>query len=61
MKVKIVNDSSREIPEEFVNSVKNKEGYDRYQTILDEYNLKIKELDINYKEDVTTLYVADRR
>jgi predicted P-loop ATPase len=61
MEVKIVNDSSREIPEEFVNSVKNKEGYDRYQTILDEYNLKIKELDINYKEDVTTLYVADRR
>lgn len=60
MEVKIVNDSSREIPEEFVNSVKNKEGYDRYQTILDEYNLKIKELDINYKEDVTTLYVADR-
>ena len=61
MEVKIVNDSSREIPEEFVNSVKNKEGYDRYQTILDEYNLKIKELEINYKEDVTTLYVADRR
>ena len=61
MEVKIVNDSSREIPEEFVNSVKNKEGYDRYQTILDEYNLKIKELDINYKEDVTTLYVVDRR
>lgn len=61
MEVKIVNNSSREIPEEFVNSVKNKEGYDRYQTILDEYNLKIKELDINYKEDVTTLYVADRR
>ena len=61
MEVKIVNDSAREIPEEFVNSVKNKEGYDRYQTILDEYNLKIKELDINYKEDVTTLYVADRR
>ena len=61
MEVKIVNDSSREIPEEFVNSVKNKEGYDRYQTILDEYNLKIKELDINYKEDVTTLYVTDRR
>lgn len=61
MEVKIVNDSSREIPEEFVNSVKNKEGYDKYQTILDEYNLKIKELDINYKEDVTTLYVADRR
>lgn len=61
MEIKIVNESSREIPEEFVNSVQNKEGYDRYQSILDEYNLKLKELDINYKEDVTTFYVADRR
>ena len=61
MEITIVNESSREIPEEFVNSVQNKEGYDRYQSILDEYNLKLKELDINYKEDVTTFYVADRR
>lgn len=61
MEIKIVNESSREIPEEFVNSVTNKEGYDRYQTILEEYNLKLKELDINYKEDITTFYVIDRR
>lgn len=61
MNVKIVNKSNREIPEEFIISVNNNEGYDRYQDILEQYNLKFSEIDIDFKEDITTLYIADRK
>lgn len=61
MNVKIINKSDREIPEEFIMSVNNNEGYDRYQDILEQYNLKFSEIDIDFKEDITTLYISDRK
>lgn len=61
MNVKIINKSNREIPEEFIMAVNNNEGYDRYQDILEQYNLKFSEIDIDFKEDLTTLYISDRK
>lgn len=60
MNVKIINKSNREIPEEFIMSVNDNEGYDRYQDILEQYNLKFSEIDIDFKEDITTLYISDK-
>lgn len=59
MDVKIINNSSREIPEEFIESIKNEEGYERYQKILEDYNLKFAEIDLDFKEDKTTFIIKD--
>lgn len=60
MDIKIVNNSTREIPEEFIESIKNEEGYNRYQKILEEYNLKFAEIDLNFKEDITTFIIKNK-
>lgn len=60
MDIKIVNNSTIEIPEEFIESIKNEEGYDRYQKILEEYNLKFAEIDLDFKEDITTFIIKNK-
>lgn len=60
MDIKIINESSREVPEELIESLKNEEGFDVYQKILDEYNLKFSEIDLHLSEDKITVVIKDR-
>lgn len=61
MNVKIINKSSREVPEELLDSMIAEEGFDKYQIILEQYNLKFGEIDLHLAENQITVIVIDKR
>lgn len=51
MKIKIINESSKGLPQELLSAISNFKDFDEINDIVEAWNLKVKSIDFIYTED----------
>ena len=51
MKIKVINESSKGLPQELLSAISSFKDFDTINDIAEEWNLKVKSIDFIYTED----------